>query len=106
MIFVWPLIFVFVLLDLSTAFNTVDLDFFLQPLEHTIDIKAITLQWFELYLRLKFVHANGESFSYAKGHYGVPQGSVLEPVLFTLYRQYEGEIYIFTSMQMIPRFHP
>lgn len=106
MIFVWPLIFVFVLLDLSTAFNTVDLDFFLQPLEHTIDIKAITLQWFELYLRLKFVHANGESFSYASGHYGVPQGSVLEPVLFTLYRQYEGKIYIFTSMQMIPRFHP
>lgn len=106
MIFVWPLIFVFVLLDLSTAFNTVDLDFFLQPLEHTIDIKAITLQWFELYLRLKFVHANGESFSCAKVHYGVPQGSVLEPVLFTLYRQYEGEIYIFTSMQMIPRFHP
>lgn len=75
MIFVWPLIFVFVLLDLSTAFNTVDLDFFLQPLEHTIDIKAITLQLFELYLRLKFVHANGESFSYAKVHYGVPQGS-------------------------------
>lgn len=68
MVFVGPLIFVFVLLNLSTAFSTVDHDFFLLPLEHTIDIKGITLQWFELYLRLKFVHANGESFSYAKAH--------------------------------------
>uniref|UniRef100_A0A669CNN6 Reverse transcriptase domain-containing protein n=1 Tax=Oreochromis niloticus TaxID=8128 RepID=A0A669CNN6_ORENI len=88
------LISVLVLLDLSAAFDTVDHNILLERLEHAVGITGTALQWFVSYLsnRLQFVHVNGESSSHTKVNYGVPQGSVLEPVLFTLYMLPLGSI--------------
>uniref|UniRef100_A0A669EKP4 Reverse transcriptase domain-containing protein n=1 Tax=Oreochromis niloticus TaxID=8128 RepID=A0A669EKP4_ORENI len=88
------LISVLVLLDLSAAFDTVDHNILLERLEHAVGITGTALQWFVSYLsnRLQFVHVNGESSSDTKVNYGVPQGSVLGPILFTLYMLPLGSI--------------
>uniref|UniRef100_A0A669C4E4 Reverse transcriptase domain-containing protein n=1 Tax=Oreochromis niloticus TaxID=8128 RepID=A0A669C4E4_ORENI len=88
------LISVLVLLDLSAAFNTVDHNNLLARLEHAVGITGTALQWFVSYLsnRLQFVHVNGESSSHTKVNYGVPQGSVLGQMLFTLYMLPLGSI--------------
>uniref|UniRef100_A0A4W6G917 Reverse transcriptase domain-containing protein n=1 Tax=Lates calcarifer TaxID=8187 RepID=A0A4W6G917_LATCA len=81
------LVSVLVLLDLSAAFDTIDHHILLQRLEHFIGIKGTALNWFKSYLsdRLQFVHVNNYSSMYTKVRHGVPQGSVLGPILFTLY---------------------
>uniref|UniRef100_A0A3P9D8J8 Reverse transcriptase domain-containing protein n=1 Tax=Maylandia zebra TaxID=106582 RepID=A0A3P9D8J8_9CICH len=88
------LISVLVLLDLSAAFDTVDHNILLERLEHAVGITSTALQWFVSYLsnRLQFVHVNGESSSHTEVNYGVPQGSVLGPILFTLYMLPLGSI--------------
>ena len=76
-----------VLLDLSSAFDTVDHEVLLRRLEITFGIAGAALQWIRSYLacRSQRVLLNGsfsEDFSLP---HGVPQGSCLGPLLFTLY---------------------
>uniref|UniRef100_A0A8D3CNL5 Reverse transcriptase domain-containing protein n=1 Tax=Scophthalmus maximus TaxID=52904 RepID=A0A8D3CNL5_SCOMX len=77
---------ILVLLDLSAAFDTIDHKILLQRLEH-IGIKQTALEWFKSYLsdRFQFVNVNNKSSMHTKVRHGVPQGSVLGPILFTLY---------------------
>ena len=88
------LLSVLVLLDLSAAFDTIDHRILLQRLEHLIGIKGIALSWFKSYFsdRLQFVHVNDQSSMHTKVRHGVPQGSVLGPILFTLYMLPLGNI--------------
>ncbi|KAK2873784.1 hypothetical protein Q8A73_024409, partial [Channa argus] len=88
------LISILVLLDLSAAFDTIDHNILLQRLEHEIGITGTALGWFKSYLsdRFQFVHVNDESSMHTKVSYGVPQGSVLGPILFTLYMSPLGNI--------------
>ena len=85
---------ILVLLDLSAAFDTIDHDLLLNRLSHSIGIKGTVLQWFESYLKSRHqqVSIGGEHSSRAEIKCGVPQGSVLGPVLFTLYMSPLGEI--------------
>ena len=76
-----------ILLDLSAAFDTIDHSILLHRLEHMIGIKDSALAWLRSYLtgRYQFVHAHNEASCHTEVKYGVPQGSVLGPLLFSLY---------------------
>ena len=71
------------LLSLSSVFDTID-----HP-EITFGVSGTALEWFKSYLsnRHQAVVVNGRKPSLHLLKYGVPQGSVLRPVLFTLYTQ-------------------
>ncbi len=76
-----------VLLDLSAAFDTIDHNIFLNRLENFVGISGSALAWFKSYLsdRHQFVAVNEEVSYRSQVQYGVPKGSVLGPLLFTLY---------------------
>ena len=88
-----------VLLDLTAAFNTVDHSIPLYHLEKHFGIRGMALQWTESYLTnqsqrvvigdTKTTGAKSESMSLK---FGVPQGNVLGPILFTLYTCPLGQI--------------
>ena len=83
-----------VLLDLSAAFDTADHCKLLEVLKNVVGISGTALAWFASYLqdRTQKVSINNEYSPTAKLKCGVPQGSVLGPVLFTTYLLPLGEI--------------
>ena len=85
---------ILVLLDLSAAFDTIDHQILLQRLEQLISIKGTALNWFKSYFsdRYQYVQINDESSVRSKVNHGVPQGSVLGPILFSLYMLPLGNI--------------
>ena len=72
-----------VLLDVSAAFDTVDIPQLLSVLEDEIGLKGTVLRWFKSFLldRKQNVVINGQLSEVLLTLYGVPQGSVLGPVL-------------------------
>ena len=75
------------LLDLSAAFDTVDHSTLLLRLRTRFGVKGSALAWFESYLasRKYYVQVEGCKSSLRSLDSGVPQGSVLGPLLYVLY---------------------
>ncbi len=83
-----------VLLDLSAAFDTIDHNILIDRLQNYTGVQGQALRWFRSYLsdRYYFVYLNGEASQLSPVKYGVPQGSVLGPLLFSLYMLPLGNI--------------
>ena len=75
-----------IFLDPQKAFDTVDYKILISKLEH-YGICRIPLNWFKSYLtkRRQFVEINNAQSETVFSECGVPQGSVLEPLLLLIY---------------------
>ena len=75
-----------IFLDLQKAFDTVDHQILLAKLNQ-YGIRGVSNDWFKSYLsnRNQYVSINGYESGLAALNCGVPQGSVLGPLLFLLY---------------------
>ena len=76
-----------VLLDQSAAFDTIDHSTLIECLSSWFGVGGVVLDWFRSYLSDRYQCIKiGSVLSDAKRLlYGVPQGSVLGPILFSLY---------------------
>ena len=75
------------LLDLTAAFDTVDHQIILSRLELCVGITGNVLKWFKSYLSKRTFSVQLGQYSSAAAPLvcGVPQGSILSPILFALY---------------------
>ena len=73
-------------IDLQKAFDTVDHDILLKKLDH-YGVRGVANDWFRSYLknRKQYVHISGFNSELENVNFGVPQGSVLGPLLFLIY---------------------
>ena len=82
------------MLDLSAAFDTVDHTILVNRLRDRLGISGMALRWFQSYLtnRKYCVQLNNVASEFTNLDCGVPQGSVLGPILFTVYTLPLGDI--------------
>ncbi len=89
-----------VLLDLSAAFDTVDHKILLDFLKDNIGLDGPVLQLIASYLqgRTQCVSVAGKTSEFTGLQYGVPQGSVLGPIMFCIYTTALGAILRYYKM--------
>lgn len=75
-----------VTIDFSKAFDSINHQALLQKLKK-YGVRGVELQWFTMYLhhRRQRVLISGVSSDWTHVHTGVPQGTILGPLLFTIY---------------------
>ena len=76
-----------VLLDLSAAFDTIDHELLINRLSSRLGLSGCVLDWFRSYLknRSQRIKLDNVLSDHTLLRYGVPQGSVLGPILFSIY---------------------
>ena len=90
------------MLDLSAAFDCVDHLILLQRLERNFGLTDAVLQWMTSFLtgRTQQVIYDGRLSAIQQVRFGVPQGSVLGPLLFTVYTAEVSKIVISHGCQV------
>ena len=75
-----------ILINLQKAFDTIDHEILFQKLK-AVRFSEGTLQWFRYYLseRIFLVNIESKLSNFGKIYCGVPQGSILGPLLFLIY---------------------
>ena len=75
-----------IFLDMSKAFDTISHDILLHKLEY-YGIRGTCRDWFASYLinRFQYTEIIGQKSTYQNINTGVPQGSILGPILFLIY---------------------
>ena len=76
-----------VFLAIYKAFDSINHEILLRKLKDQFGIHSTELKWFESYLtsRKQVCSVNGQTSSSKKIVCGIPQGSILDPLLFLLY---------------------
>ena len=81
-----------ILLNLSAAFNTIDHNILLRRLETRFAVTDIALNWLRSYLNNRtqavtvgYPLLEGSRLAFVQLISGIPQGSILGPILFTIY---------------------
>ena len=92
---------ILVLLDLSCAFDTINHDILLRRLEHSVGISGAALEWQHSYVSERYhqVAASSSKSSHCLLERGVPQGSVLGPLMYCVYTRPIGDIVIRHGLQ-------
>ena len=85
---------ILVLLNLTADFDTIDDQKLLDLLNYSFGIRGDALRWFKSYIqdRTQTVQIGSSTSEPVTLQYGVPQGSVLGPILFTMYTTPLGNI--------------
>ena len=86
---------VMMFLDLSAAFDTIDIDKLVVILSEEIGLSGVALQWCKSFLtnRTQRVKINGEFSEEMIVKYGSVQGSVLGPKFFNIYARSQPKIF-------------
>ena len=100
---------VLILLDLSSAFDTVNYVVLFDHLQTRFFFSGKVLSWLRSYLlgRQQVVNIDGDQSDSTAVRWGVPQGSVLGPLLFNLYSMSPIEVsslptyFLYYYMRMI-----
>lgn len=81
-------------LDISAAFDTIEHHILIDRFESEFGVDGAALNWLRSYLsdRLQFVKLGDHSSATQHCASGVPQGSVLGPLLFTAYASPVGDL--------------
>ena len=87
-------VFVLVMLDLTAAFDTTDHSILLSRLTDRLGVTGAALEWFRSYLsgQQQLIRIGSYKSFLIPVLFGVPQGSVLGPLLFTAYIMPLGDI--------------
>ena len=85
---------ILVLLDLSRAFDTINHEILLRRLEHSVGISGAALEWLHSYVSERYyqVAVSSAKSSHCLLERGVPQESVLGPLLYCVYTRPIGDI--------------
>ena len=83
-----------VLLDLSAAFDTIDKHILIERLKSHFGVQGIALKWLTSYISDRFmsVAVDNNCSNPQPVNFGVPQGSVLGPILFAMYTSLLSDI--------------